>query len=148
MRNILLWLHILGGGTWLGANLAQAFIGPRLMATRESGAAWLRAVEKASGPLYGTASGLLLLTGILLVLNTSYEFGDAFVGVGIAVVIIGGALAGLVFNRMTRQMMAAYDSGQDAQVGAMYRSLSSWGLLDSVLIAVAILAMVSKWGAG
>jgi hypothetical protein len=149
MRDILLWLHIVGGGTWLGANLMQAVVGPRMMANRETAPGWLRAVEKASGPLYGSASGLLLLTGIILVLisDGAYSFGSVFVGVGLAVVIIGGALAGLVFGRKTKQMIALYDGGQETQVPAIYRSLSSWGILDSLLIIVAILAMVSKWGA-
>ena len=148
MRNILLWLHILGGGTWLGANLAQAIIGPRLMANRDAAPLWLRAVEKASGPLYGTASAVLLVTGIILVLISDgvFRFSSLFVTIGFAVVIIGGALAGLVFNRKTRQLIGLYDSGQDAQAPAIYRSLGAWGILDTVLVAVAILAMVSKWG--
>jgi hypothetical protein len=149
MRNILLWLHIIGGGTWLGANLTQAFVGPKLMANRETAPGWLRAVEKASGPLYGSAAGVLLVSGIILVLisDGAYSFGSVFVTIGIAVVIIGGALAGLVFGRRTRQMLALYDSGQDAQVPAIYRTIGTWGIIDSLLIVVAILAMVSKWGA-
>ena len=147
MRNLLLWLHIIGGGTWLGANLMQAFVGPKLMANRETAPGWLRAVEKSSGPLYGGASGLLLISGIILVLisDGAYKFGSLFVTIGIAVVIIGGALAGLVFNRKTKQMIGLFDSGQDAQVPAVYRSLSTWGIIDSLLIVVAILAMVSRW---
>jgi hypothetical protein len=149
MRDILLWLHIIGGGTWFGANMAQSFIGPKLMANRETAPGWLRAVEKASGPLYGAASGLLLVSGIILVLisDGAYSFGSVFVTIGIAVVIIGGALAGLVFNRKTRQMIGLFESGQEAQVPAIYRSLAVWGTIDTLLIAVAILAMVSKWGA-
>ncbi|MGI8518491.1 MAG: hypothetical protein ACR2ME_09165 [Acidimicrobiia bacterium] len=148
MRDILLWLHIIGAGTWLGANITQAFVGPKLMANRETAPGWLRAVQSASGPLYGIASGLILITGIVLVLisDGAYEFSSVFVTIGFAVVIIGGALAGLVFNKKTRQMIGLYESGQDAQVPAIYRSVGTWGILDSLLIVVATLAMVSKWG--
>ncbi len=105
--------------------------------------------EKASGPLYGIASALILISGVILILTSDgvYRFSSLFVTIGFAVLILGGALAGLVFGRKTKQMIGLYDAGQDAQVPAIYRSLSTWGILDSLLVAFAILAMVSKWGA-
>ncbi|MGH9896101.1 MAG: hypothetical protein ACREA0_29750 [bacterium] len=149
MRNFALWLHILGGATWFGANVAQAVIGPKMMRDDAGGAVWLRAVEKASGPIYGGAATAILATGIYLVLgsNGAYSFGSAFVGIGIAILIIGGALAGLVFGRKARQMIALYDSGNTSGVAGIYRSLRTWGVIDTLLLAVAVLAMVSKWGA-
>ena len=146
MRDVALWLHIIGASMWLGTNVAQTVIGPRLVGGG-AGLQWLKAVEKASGPIYGAASGLILLTGIYLVLsNDAFSFGSAFVGIGIAVVIIGGALAGLVFNRKTRQAIALFESGDNAKAMPVYKSIGSWALLDTALIAFAILAMVSKWG--
>lgn len=149
MRNFALWLHILGAATWFGANIAQAVIGPKMMRTDEGAAAWLRSVEKASGPIYGAAFAVILLTGTYLVLSSdgAYSFGSAFVGIGIAVVIVSGALAGLIFSRKTKQMIAMYDSGEALGVERVYRSLGTWGVLDTLLIALAVLAMVSKWGA-
>ena len=147
MRNLALWLHILGAAMWLGTNFAQIVIGPRLV---NEGAAvpWLKAVEKGSGPIYGTASGLIILTGVYLVLsNDAFSFGSAFVGIGIAVVIIGGALAGLVFNRKTRQAVALYESGDDARATPVYKSMTPWAILDTALVAFAVYAMVAKLGA-
>jgi hypothetical protein len=90
---------------------------------------------------------LILLTGIYLVLsNDAFSFGSAFVGIGIAVVIIGGALAGLVFNRKTRQAIGLFESGETAKALPVYKSIGTWGMLDTALVAFAILAMVSKWG--
>ena len=92
MRNVALWLHILGASMWIGTNVAQMLIGPRLV-NDGAGLQWLKAVEKASGPIYGSASVLILLTGIYLVLsNDAFSFGSTFVGIGIAVLIIGGRL--------------------------------------------------------
>ena len=148
MRDLALWLHILGASVWLGTNVAQMTIGPRLV-NAGAGLQWLKAVEKASGPIYGTASGLILLTGIYLVLRPdgAYSFGSAFVGIGIAVVIIGGALAGLVFNRKTRQAIGAYEGGDSAKAIPIYKSIVPWAILDTALIALVVLAMVAKWGA-
>jgi hypothetical protein len=146
LRNAALWLHIIGAGMWLGGNVAQIMIGPKLV-NGGAGLQWLKAVDKASGPIYGSASVLILLTGIYLVLsNDAFSFGSAFVGIGIAVVIIGGALAGLVFNRKTRQAIGLFESGETAKALPVYKSIGTWGMLDTALVAFAILAMVSKWG--
>jgi hypothetical protein len=148
LRNVALWLHIIGASMWIGTNVAQMLIGPRLV-NEGAGLPWLKAVDKASGPIYGTASGLILLTGIYMVLSSdgAYSFGSTFVGIGIAVVIIGGALAGLVFNRKTRQAVGLFESGDSARAIPVYKSIGSWAVLDTALLAFAVLAMVSKWGA-
>ena len=146
MRDVALWLHIIGASMWLGTNVAQMLIGPKLV-NGGAGLQWLRAVDKASGPIYGSASVLILATGIYLVLsNDAFSFGSTFVGIGIAVVIIGGALAGLVFNRKTRQAIGLFESGDTAKAMPVYKSIGSWAVLDTALVAFAVLAMVSKWG--
>jgi hypothetical protein len=146
LRNVALWLHIIGASMWIGTNVAQMLIGPKLV-NGGAGLQWLKAVDKASGPIYGSASVLILLTGIYMVLsNDAFSFGSAFVGIGIAVVIIGGALAGLVFNRKTRQAIGLFESGDSAKALPVYKSMTSWAVLDTALLAFAVLAMVSKWG--
>ena len=79
--------------------------------------------------------------------DDAYSFGSAFVGIGIAVLIIGGALAGLVFNRKTRQAIGAFESGDSAKALPVYKSIGSWAILDTALMVFAVLAMVAKWGA-
>jgi len=61
-------------------------------------------------------------------------------------VIIGGAMAGLVFNRKTRQAIGLFESGDSAKAIPVYKSMISWAVLDTALLAFAVLAMVSKWG--
>lgn len=148
MRTVSLWLHIVGAGTWLGANLLQVAIGPRLVKSKEAALPWLKAVESASGPLYGGASLLIIITGVHLVLSSSaYSFGSGFVGVGMAAVLIGGALAGLVFARRTRLMIGHLERGEYQAVAPIYRSVGAWAGLDTAVVLTAILAMVAKWGA-
>ncbi|MGH8928563.1 MAG: hypothetical protein ACRDWH_09450, partial [Acidimicrobiia bacterium] len=83
---------------------------------------------------------------LVLASDGGYSFGSLFVGIGIAVVIISGAMAGLVFNRKTKQVIAHYEAGNEAQANTVYKSIGSWGVFDTALIAFAILAMVSKCG--
>jgi Predicted integral membrane protein (DUF2269) len=148
LRTFALWLHILGGGTWLGGNVMQTAISRGLVGGDSNVAKrFMQTVEKASGPVYGTASVLILATGIYLVLSSdgAYSFGDTFVGFGIAVLVIGGVLAGLVFNRQTKAAIAAYESGNAAAAAPAHRSIAMWGTIDTVLVALAVLAMVAKW---
>lgn len=146
MRTIALWLHILGGGTWLGANIMQAAASRGLIGSDSNVALrWMQSVQKASNPVYGGASAVILATGIYLVLDGGYSFGDTFVAIGIAILIIGGALAGLVFNRQTKVAIAAYESGNAAAAAPANKAIAMWGTIDTVLVAVAVLAMVAKW---
>ena len=148
LRTFALWLHILGGGTWLGGNVMQAAVSRGLISGDSNVAKrWMETVHKASGPVYGTASVVILATGIYMVLSSdgAYSFGDTFVGIGIAILIIGGALAGLVFNRQTKAALAAYDSGNAAAAAPAHRAIAMWGTIDTVLVALAVLAMVAKW---
>ncbi len=149
LRNIALWIHILGAGTWIGANVAQAVVGPRMMEDNTSGRVWLRTLEKISGPLYGGAGAAILLTGIYLVLRSGsgYSFGSVFVGIGIAVLIVTGFMGSAVFGKKTKQILGMYDSGDTSNVAKVYRTIGPWGIFDTALVALAIFAMVAKWGA-
>lgn len=150
MRHVVLWLHILGGGTWLGANMIQLAVG-RSMTGGESNTArrWLEAVDKGSRPLYGIASTVILLTGLYLVLRSDgpYSFGSTFVLIGIAILIIGGALYGGFFRPQTKKALSLFASGNSDEGVRVVNRIRSLGVLDTLLIAFAVLVMVSKWGA-
>jgi hypothetical protein len=67
------------------------------------------------------------------------------VGIGLAVLIAAGAMGGLIFNKKTRQAIGHFESGDSAKALSVYKSIGSWAVLDTALIAFAVLAMVSKW---
>lgn len=147
MRNIALWLHIIGVAIWLGANVAQGYLGPRLGTDRDAALPWFRAVESMSGPIYGGSGALVLLTGIYLVItNEAFGFGSTFVTIGFTVIIISGAMGPLVFGRKTRTIVGHLEADEGDQAQRVYRTLGPWGILDTLLIVVAIFAMVAQWG--
>ncbi len=147
MRTIALWLHILGAGTWLGANVLQGFVAPRMARTRDGALPWFSAVQAASGPLYGSASVVILLTGIYLVVSSeAFTFGSGFVGIGFAGIIVGGALAGLVFSRKTKRVVSLLEEGDHDQARPVAFSIMPWAIVDTLVVAFVILAMVAKWG--
>lgn len=148
MRTIALWLHILGAGTWLGANLLQTIVGPRMARAEKGALPYFSAIQAASGPLYGSASVVILLTGIYLVIDSEvFSFASTFVSIGFAVIIIGGALAGLVFSRRNKQVVGFLEAGDNSRAAPLIRSIMPWAVLDTLLLAFVILAMVAKWGA-
>jgi hypothetical protein len=98
--------------------------------------------------LYNAAGALVLLSGIALVLtsNGTYSFGDAFVIVGFAMLIVGGAVGGGVLGRGNRRASVLYEEGgQSAELPPLQKRLVMWGIIDTVLLLLTILAMVYRW---
>lgn len=150
MRDTLLIIHILSAGSWIGANAVQFLITPRI---GDQGAvvaaAWHRGVVRIGRLLYMPASILLLVTGILLVTavdDSPYEMSDAFVSIGFLAVIIGAGLGMGFFLPQTRNAVAAYESGDTGTAAAIERKVTMVGLVDTAIIVLAVVAMVSKWG--
>jgi hypothetical protein len=148
MRVLLLVLHIVGVGTWLGANVAQLITTRRLVGRGgQVAAAWMDTVVLWGRILYMPASILILATGVALVLDsTVYEFSQAFVSIGFAAVILAAVLGMTVFVMGGRQAAAAFNAGDGAAGNAQVGRLISWGMVDTAVLVFAIIAMVGKWG--
>jgi hypothetical protein len=150
LSEILLILHIVGVATWFGANIVQA-VTPSLAARQgaQVAAGWYRITEGLSTRLYIPAGILVALTGIGLVLDSegAYSFGSTFVGIGLGVVIIGALLGSLVFGPGARKAASAVEAGDQAEVRRTASRLAGWGVVDTLLLLVAITTMVIKLGA-
>jgi hypothetical protein len=148
MRNVMLVTHIAAAGIWLGASVTQMVVAPML--TRQSGevaAAWMTASMNLAKRLYPVAGVVILAAGIGLVLVSDvYGFADVFVGIGIVVIILAGILGGRVFGPAAAQAADAYRSGDTTAGRAASVKIARFGILDVVLLLVAITAMVAKWG--
>lgn len=148
MRNILLVLHIVGAATWFGANLTQIALTRRF--TAEGGApaaSWMASTVVLGRNLYGPAGFLVLVTGVWLVLDsTLYGFGNAFVGIGITVVLIGIILGITVFGPRGARAAQAFAEGDDTGGRKIAAGIAGFGALDTLLLLLAITAMVGKWG--
>ena len=149
MRTTLLFIHILAAGTWFGTNVVQIAINPRIRTYPAAvGTWWLRRVVRFGTRIYSPVAVLLLITGVFLVLDESsaYEFSDAFVSIGFAMVIVGAGLGILVFGPRGEKAAAAIESGDDAEAAKQTTTILRFGFLDMGLLTVTILAMVAKWG--
>jgi hypothetical protein len=147
-RTIVLALHIVGVSGWLGANFVQAVLTPRFAKERaDVAAAWTRQTIWLGERYYVAVGALIAITGVILVLDsdTPWEWGDGFVWVGIAVVIVGAVLGVAVFGPLAKQRVAALESGDDATARATVGKIIPFAVLDTVLVLLAVLAMVHKW---
>lgn len=146
MRNVYLVLHIVGVCLWLGANGVLAFMGSRWStASTEVRAWWAESQAAMARVLYNIAGGLILVTGILLAAQAKV-LKATFVSVGFAAIIAGAAMGMLVFGPGARQLAQAVRSGREAEANRLQQRLAAFGLLDTVIVVIAIVAMVGKWG--
>lgn len=149
MSELLLFLHILGAGAWLGTNLAQIALTTSFRREASAAtAAYLRGTVALGTRLYTPASVLILLTGIGMVLTSDvYGFGSVFVNVGFLMVVVGGVLGSAVFGPKGRAAAALRDSGDEEGAVAVERRIAGFGVLDTVLLMTTIATMVWKVGA-
>lgn len=149
MRTFLLVLHIIGVALWLGANGVLAFTGPRTASASDEVRAWWADTQGAMvRVLYNVAGVLVLITGLALVVRSGspFEFSNAFVSIGFLAVIIGAVLGMAVFGPGSRKLSAAIRGGDTATERSLNSRLQAFGILDTVVLVVTIVAMVGKWG--
>jgi hypothetical protein len=145
-RTLLLALHISGVAAWLGANVVQLVLTPRFAKEERSVAkAWTDATIMLGERYYNVAGGLIAVTGVLLVLDGDWSWTAGFVLVGIAVVVIGGAMGVGLFGPVAKRRSAALGAGDDAAAGAALRTIIPAAVLDTALILTAMVAMIERW---
>lgn len=147
-RTIVLAVHILAVACWFGANVVQVLLSPRYeRADVGEAAGWTRQTIWLGERYYPVVGALVAISGITLVIDGPWAWGDRFVWVGIAVVVIGGALGGAFFGPQAKQRLAHLEAGDTAAASAVQRRIISMAFVDTTLIVLAVLAMVHKWGA-
>ncbi|HEU4917952.1 MAG TPA: DUF2269 family protein [Acidimicrobiia bacterium] len=147
MRDFLLYLHIVGAAGWIGGGLFAIFAFPAVASSGPPAAASiLESFEKRSGPYFGITSGLVLLSGIALVLTSDvFGWGDAFVLIGLGAFLITAIVESTLGRRANERLTSAAESGAD-----LPRAVSSWrriSIIDLVVLFVVVWAMITKIGA-
>lgn len=145
-RDILLVLHIAGVGTWFGANIVQAMVPPaaaRIGTTTLAG--WYRLTSVLARRLYMPAAILILITGVLLVLQSDgYGFDSTFVTIGFAMIVVGAVLGIVVFGPGGDAAADAVESGEQSAIRSAVARITRWGVVDTLLLLVTITVMVVR----
>lgn len=99
----------------------------------------------------------LLVTGIYLAAEGPFDFGELFVGVGLLVVILNGALGGLYYSKRVARLQALAERDIAASAGKpqpvmsreyidLARQVELVGYLSAGTVLVALMFMVFKPG--
>ncbi len=145
-RTLLLAIHIASVGGWLGANYLQLLLSRRFArGSAESAAAWTRHTIWLGERYYGVIGALIAISGVLLVIDGDWSWSSGFIWVGVAVIVIGGVMGAAVFAPLSKRRLAALESGDTATAAQLLNRIVMFGALDTVLILLAVLAMVHKW---
>lgn len=143
-RNALLTLHIMAVAGWLGCNLTQLFLTPWFARrTGEAATAWFEATSVLARRYYNVVGAVLTVTGVLLVLHTGYDWSSGFVGVGLAMVVFGGAMGALFFAPDGDRLAAASRGGAAPSIRRYVLGVC----LDTTLVSLTVLTMVARWRA-
>lgn len=147
LREIMLILHIIGAGTWLGANMVQFAVSrPASLEGPKVAAAWSRMAANMGTKLYMPAGLLVLLSGVVLVVDSDvYTFGSRFVTIGMAAVIIGAVLGPTVFGPGGHKHAEAVEAGDEATARRIGSRITRFALLDTLVVILAIVVMVLRW---
>lgn len=142
MRGLLVTIHVLAVAAWLGGGLF-ASVSLASLAKTLGVKPVLNLDQSVSTKFFGAAVGTVVLSGIALVLTSdSYGWGTAFVLVGLAVVVLDGALEGAVFGPRLKKLAAAADPSFEE-----FRRLSVLSTaVHLALIGFAVWAMVVRLG--
>jgi len=146
-HNLLLLAHITSVAAWLGANILQLVIGPRLRARGGDVARqWAETGEFLGKRYYSVVGGLVLITGIGLVFHGHWEW-RGFVLVGIGMVVVGAVTGVVGFDRLFKREVAARTSGDETAAKRAAHNITSLAFMDTFLLLVTMLAMIDKWKA-
>ena len=148
VRTLLLTVHVAGVAAWLGANFVQLVATRRLAATStEVAVAWNDTTRWLGQRYYIAAGAVIAITGVLLVLDGDWSWSAGFVAVGITVVVVGGALGGLVFSPLGARRTEALERGDDDDARRVLDRITVFAVFDTLLVLTAVLAMIDKWRA-
>jgi uncharacterized membrane protein len=146
MRNILLVLHIVGVAGWLGGGFygMYAYSVVARMGPPAAGDG-LKGLEKRASVYFGVFAGLVLISGIALVLTSdAFGWGDAFVIIGLVAFVVSSVVQSTVGRRSNERLTAAVGSGSGVD-----QALAGWrlaGASDIIILVIVIWAMVAKLG--
>jgi uncharacterized membrane protein len=143
------WLklgHIVGAIAWVGAGIMSSFLFVRAKkAPAEDKLALMKALL-GTNALFVAASIFVLGFGIWMVIDSpTIGFGDTWIVVAYAGLVLSGALNGALFGPQAKKLQAELEQG-DPGANARWGTLSRIAPIDSVILLVIVWAMVTKPG--
>jgi len=142
---ILKVVHVLSAIVWMGGGVALTTVLFRIMRAgdRPTLGPLVAQTAKFMASVGGPASGLLLVSGIAMVLVAHMSFKTPWIGLGFGGIILLGAYGGLVMSKRMTALEQAVNTGDDAtlaRAGAKVRQ-SSFVLIAIMVAIVALMVL-------
>lgn len=142
--------HLVGAATLFGAHVYAESLMAGALRTSEPGGYMLIMLKasNAADRVMGVATVLTLVFGIWLVVDTSWDWGDLFVTIGLAAIILGFAVAQFLMSPRLKEVKELVEENGPSDESAVAKMKSYGNLIhvESLLIAVAFVVMVLKPG--
>lgn len=145
---LFLWLHVMMVVIWVGgAIMIQAFA-LRIIGANDAErmAAFSRDVEFLGLRIFTPSSLVLLLSGIGLVLNGDWDWGEPFISLGLVVWLLSFLTGVLYLGPEGGRIAKAIDAGGPASPEAQRRigNILRYSRIELLLLLVVIFMMVVK----
>ena len=147
MRDVLLFFHIVGAALWLGGG-AYGLISDSTAARLQppsSGEA-LKTLEKRATVYYSVASGLVILSGIgLVMVSEAFGWGSTFVLIGFGAFVASGIIQSTIGKKSNERLLEAATTGVDVEPSI--KASRRVSMLDFLVLSIVIWAMITRLGA-
>jgi len=146
-------IHVLTAATWVGTAISSEVLGRRAAKAIAGGdtnkmISYVEDQELLGRRLYAPSSGIVLLTGILMVID-AWSFGDTWIIIGIVIFAISTAVGAAYFAPETPKLLAALREGKqgDPDFQARVQRITLISRIDTLLLIAVVANMVLKPGA-
>jgi uncharacterized membrane protein len=146
-------IHVLAAATWVGTAISSQVLGMKAAKAMAAGDVptminYVEDQELLGKRLYAPASGIALIAGILMVID-SWEFTDTWIIIGIAIWAISTAVGILYFTPETPKLLAGLREGKqgDPAFQAAVKKITLVSRIDTLLLIAVVADMVIKPGA-
>lgn len=143
----LLFVHVTATAVWVGAGVALEVVGARFDKAGDpaAAAAYGKHTANLGEKLFMPCSILVLVTGILMVLDSRWEFQDAFIAFGIGAVIVSSVIGAAVLGPLSNKLAALVEKGAPASaINVQTKRFLGIARLNTLLLVVAIFFMSVK----
>ena len=142
------FLHVAAVIVWLGGLISVGLINARAARSADRGllAHLVRLSFWHGTRVIAPAAILTLVAGMVMLMLSPYGFGNAWVIWGLAALILSVAIGAGVQQRAGTELQKRLDAGTrgDERIGALQRRLARLNLVNVLILASAVWAMVVK----
>lgn len=143
----LLFVHVTATAVWVGAGVGLEIIGARFNNAGDpaAAAAFGKHTADLGQKLFMPGAVVVLVTGILMVLDSRWEFQDAFIAFGIGAVIVSSVIGAAVLGPLSNKLAALVEKGAPSSaINVQTKKFLGIARLNTLLLVVAIFFMSVK----